>query len=52
MDDVIIFKAPHHLHDGITLTDIGQELVTQAFTLRRRRRKRRRRRRRRRRSEE
>ncbi len=34
MDDVVVLKAANHIHDGIGLADVGQELVTQAFALR------------------
>ena len=33
MDDVVIVKAAHHMHDGVTLADVAQELVAQAGTL-------------------
>ena len=33
MDDVVVIKAAHHVHDGITLADVAQELVAQACTL-------------------
>src|SRR5690606_33421264 len=29
--DVFVFEAAHHVHDGIGLADVGQELVTKAF---------------------
>ena len=32
MDDVGILKAAHHMNDGVHLTDVGQELVSQAFS--------------------
>ena len=31
VDDVFVFKAAHHMRDGIGLADVGKELVTQAF---------------------
>ena len=34
MNDIIIFKTTNHMDDGITLTDICQELVTKSLTLR------------------
>ena len=33
MDDVVIVKAAHHMHDGVTLADVAQELVAQAGAL-------------------
>ena len=33
MDDVVVIKAAHHVHDGIALADVAQELVAQACTL-------------------
>ncbi len=33
MDHVVIFKAAYHVSDGFGLADIGEKLVTQAFTL-------------------
>ena len=33
MDHVRILKAAHHVHDGVHLADIGQELVAQALAL-------------------
>ena len=33
MDDVVIVEAPHDVHDGFTLADVGQELVAQAGAL-------------------
>ena len=33
MDDVVVIKAAHHMHDGIALADVAQELVAQACTL-------------------
>ena len=32
MDDVVVFKATHHIHDGIGFADVRQKLVAQAFT--------------------
>ena len=34
VNDVVIFKTAHHLHDRIGLADIGEELVPQSGTLR------------------
>ena len=34
MDDVVIVKAAHHLHDGVHFTDIRQELVAQSGSFR------------------
>ena len=31
--DVFVFKTTHHVDDGVRLPNIGQELVTQSFTL-------------------
>ena len=33
MDDVVIVKAAHHMHNGVALADVAQELVAQAGTL-------------------
>ena len=33
MDDVVVVKAAHHMHDGVALADVAQELVAQAGTL-------------------
>ncbi|SCJ09046.1 Uncharacterised protein [uncultured Clostridium sp.] len=33
MDDVIIVKAAHHMHNGIALADVAQELVAKARAL-------------------
>ena len=33
MNNVIILKATHHLHNGIRLADIGKELIAEACTL-------------------
>ena len=33
MDDIIILKTAHNMHDGIALTDMGQELVAQALAV-------------------
>ena len=35
VNHVLVFKAADHVSDGIGLTDVGQELVAQAFTFRR-----------------
>ena len=32
--DVFVIKSPNHVHDGIGLADVFQELVSKAFTLR------------------
>ncbi|MNC24859.1 hypothetical protein D3C75_729290 [compost metagenome] len=32
VDDVVVLKATHHVADSFGFTDVGQELVTQAFT--------------------
>ena len=32
--DVAIVKSPHHMRDGVRGTNIGEELVAQAFALR------------------
>ena len=34
VDDVVIVKAAHHLHDGVHFTDIRQELVAQSGSFR------------------
>ena len=34
MNDIRILEASYHMDDGIHLTDVAQELVTQSFTLR------------------
>jgi len=34
MDHVVILEAPHHMADGIGLTDVAQKLVTQSLPLR------------------
>ena len=31
MNDVVVVKAAHDLHDGVALADVGQELVAQAL---------------------
>ena len=31
MNHVVIGKTAHHVHGGVGFTDVGQELVTQAF---------------------
>ena len=33
MDHVVVFKAAHHVDDGVHLADVGQKLVAQAFAL-------------------
>src|SRR5690554_4546791 len=33
VNHVAVFKAAHHVGDGVGLADVGQELVAQAFTL-------------------
>ena len=33
MDDVFIHKAAHHMHDGVHLADMAEELVAQALAL-------------------
>ena len=33
MDDVVVFKAAHHVDDGVHLPDVGEELVAQALAL-------------------
>ena len=33
MDDVVIVKAAHHVHDGVALADMAKELVAKAGTL-------------------
>ncbi|MCY1297378.1 hypothetical protein D9M70_468150 [compost metagenome] len=33
--DVVILEAAQHMHDGIHFADVGEELVAEAFTLRR-----------------
>src|SRR5690625_3786715 len=35
MDDIVIVEAAHHMRDGVGLANVGQELVAQAFALRR-----------------
>ncbi len=32
VDDVVVFKAAHHVADRFGFTDVGQELVAQTFT--------------------
>lgn len=34
MNDIFVFKAPHDVHNGITLTDRGQKGVSQPFSRR------------------
>ncbi len=33
MNDVVVVKAAHHVHDGVALADVAQELVAQAGAL-------------------
>ena len=33
VDDVVVFKATHHMDDGVNFPDVGQELVSQPFAL-------------------
>ena len=33
VDHVVVFEATHHVHDGIGLADVREELVAQAFAL-------------------
>ena len=33
MDDVVILKTTHDMHDGVHLADVGQEFVAEAFPL-------------------
>ena len=33
MDDIIVFKAAHHVHNGVYLPNIGKELVAQPLAL-------------------
>ena len=33
MDDIIILKAAHNMHDGVALADMGEELVAQALAV-------------------
>ena len=33
MDDIVIIKATHHMHDGIRLPNIPEKLVSEAFSL-------------------
>ena len=33
MNDIAVIKATEHVNDGINVADVGQKLVTQAFTL-------------------
>lgn len=35
MGDVAVFEAAQHMHDGIDFANVGEELVAQAFALRR-----------------
>ncbi len=35
VDDVLILKTAHHMHNGVHLSDMRQELVAQPLTLRR-----------------
>ena len=34
MRNVLVLKATQHVDDGVRLTDVPKELITQAFTLR------------------
>ena len=33
MNDIVIFKAAHHMNDGFNFTDMSKELVSKAFAL-------------------
>ena len=33
MDDVVVDKAAHDMHNGVHLADIGEELISQALAL-------------------
>ena len=33
MDDIVVVKAAHYVHDGVALADVAQELVAQAGAL-------------------
>ena len=33
MGDVVIVEAAEHMQDGVTLTDVGEEFVAEAFAL-------------------
>lgn len=33
VDDVVVLEAPHHLHDGVRLADVGEELIPQSSSL-------------------
>jgi hypothetical protein len=33
VDHVVVFKAAHHVDDGVGFADVGQKLVAQAFAL-------------------
>ena len=33
MGDVVILEAAQHMHDGVDLADVGEELVAQPFAL-------------------
>ncbi len=35
MGDVAVFEAAQHVYDGVDFADIGEELVAEAFALRR-----------------
>ena len=32
MDDIVVFKTPDYMYNGIHFSDIGQKLVAQTFT--------------------
>lgn len=34
MGNVVILEAAQHMHDGVDLADVGEELVAQPFALR------------------
>jgi hypothetical protein len=33
MGDVVVLEAAQHVHDGVDLADVGEELVAEAFAL-------------------
>src|SRR5690606_38072383 len=33
VNDVLVLEAPHNIHNGVCLADIGQKLVSQTLTL-------------------
>ena len=33
MDDIVIIEAAHHVHNGIDLANVGEELVAESFAL-------------------